>query len=55
MVQKIYIDESGYTGADLLNEKQPFQGASSLLIDEDSARLLINETQFSITISGLSA
>lgn len=38
-----YIDESGYTGYDLLNKQQPFQGASSLLIDEDTAKSLVDE------------
>ena len=35
------IDESGYTGFDLLNPDQPFQGASGVAIsDEDAARLI---------------
>ena len=38
-----YIDESGYTGFDLLNKDQPFQGASSLRIDEKSAKSLVDE------------
>lgn len=42
-MQSIYIDESGYTGVNLLDEAQPFQGAASLLIDEDSAKSLIDE------------
>jgi len=38
----IHIDESGYTGVDLLNRDQPFQGASSLRIDEESAKSLVD-------------
>ena len=35
------IDESGYTGFDLLNEDQRFQGASAIAIsDDDAARLI---------------
>lgn len=35
------IDESGYTGFDLLNPDQRFQGASAIAIsDEDAARLI---------------
>jgi hypothetical protein len=35
------IDESGYTGFDLLNPEQPFQGATAVAIsDEDAARLI---------------
>lgn len=35
------IDESGYTGFDLLNVDQPFQGATALAIgDNDAARLI---------------
>jgi hypothetical protein len=35
------IDESGYTGFDLLNPDQPFQGATAVAIsDEDAARLI---------------
>jgi hypothetical protein len=35
------IDESGYTGFDLLNPEQPFQGAAAVAIgDEDAARLI---------------
>lgn len=35
------IDESGYTGFDLLNADQRFQGASAVAIDEDEAAKLI--------------
>ncbi|MCE1185361.1 MAG: hypothetical protein LWW92_07120 [Rhodocyclales bacterium] len=35
------IDESGYTGFDLLNPEQHFQGATAVAIsDEDAARLI---------------
>jgi hypothetical protein len=37
------VDESGYTGFDLLNPDQRFQGASAIAItDEDAARLIKN-------------
>jgi hypothetical protein len=35
------IDESGYTGFDLLNRDQPFQGAAAVAIDDKDAALLI--------------
>ncbi|MFJ4347638.1 DUF3800 domain-containing protein [Pseudomonas sp. NPDC089401] len=37
------IDESGYTGFDLLNQEQPFQGASAIAITDDEAASLIRE------------
>jgi hypothetical protein len=37
------IDESGYTGFDLLNMDQTFQGASAICIDPNEAQRLINE------------
>lgn len=37
------IDESGYTGFDLLNAEQRFQGATAIAIDNDQARHLIQE------------
>lgn len=37
------IDESGYTGFDLLNFDQPFQGATALAIEDDDAARLIKE------------
>lgn len=37
------IDESGYTGFDLLNEDQRFQGASAIAINDDDAARLIKE------------
>lgn len=37
------IDESGYTGFDLLNADQRFQGASAIAINDDKAALLIKE------------
>ena len=37
------IDESGYTGFDLLNADQPFQGASAVAISDDDAAHLIRK------------
>lgn len=37
------IDESGYTGFDLLNPVQPFQGAAAVAISNDDANRLIKE------------
>ncbi|MGY3301786.1 hypothetical protein ACVK1X_001064 [Pseudomonas sp. PvR086] len=37
------IDESGYTGFDLLNDAQPFQGASAIVIDDAEAARLIRD------------
>lgn len=37
------IDESGYTGFDLLNREQPFQGATAIAISEEDAARLIKE------------
>jgi len=40
-VECFRIDESGYTGFDLLNRDQPFQGATAIAIsNEDAARLI---------------
>jgi len=39
----IYIDESGYTGYDLLNTDQPFQAASAIQINNAEAKRLISE------------
>ena len=36
------MDESGYTGYDLLNKEQPFQATSALQLSEDTAQKLIN-------------
>jgi hypothetical protein len=38
-----HIDESGYTGFDLLNAEQTFQGATSVAIPDDEAARLIRE------------
>lgn len=38
-----HIDESGYTGFDLLNPEQRFQGATALAITDDEAARLIRE------------
>ena len=37
------IDESGYTGHDLLNDDQRFQGAAAIAIDNADAEQLIKE------------
>ncbi|KJK19034.1 DUF3800 domain-containing protein [Pseudomonas sp. 2(2015)] len=37
------IDESGYTGFDLLNPDQPFQGASAIAISDEDAKRLIHK------------
>jgi hypothetical protein len=37
------IDESGYTGFDLLNSEQPLQGAAAVAISDEHARSLIKE------------
>jgi hypothetical protein len=42
-MRSVYIDESGYTGADLLNPEQPFQAASAIYISEEEAKILINK------------
>lgn len=39
----VFIDESGYTGADLLNQEQPFQAASALYLSDSDARGLIGK------------
>jgi len=38
-----YMDESGFTGGDLLHRPQPFQSASALSISPDDARHLIRQ------------
>jgi hypothetical protein len=42
-MKSVYIDESGYTGIDLLNKEQTFQGASALYISDSEAEDLIKE------------
>src|SRR5579862_6855 len=42
-MERFSIDESGYTGADLLNAEQRFQGASALSITDDDAEALIKK------------
>ena len=42
-MKSVYIDESGYTGIDLLNQDQPFQGASAIYISDSEAKELINK------------
>ncbi|MDP3777632.1 hypothetical protein [Methylotenera sp.] len=40
-MERFSIDESGYTGFDLMNPEQQFQGATALSInDQDAARLI---------------
>lgn len=43
MMEFFYIDESGYTGFNLLNLEQRFQGASAVAISDDEAARLIHE------------
>jgi len=43
MMERFYIDESGYTGFDLLNPEQRFQGAAAVAISDDEATRLIRE------------
>lgn len=38
-----YIDESGYTGFDLMNPDQRFQGAAAVALNNDEAARLIRE------------
>ncbi len=42
-MQCFRIDESGYTGFDLLNREQRFQGASAVAIEDDDAAALIRD------------
>ena len=42
-MKSVYIDESGYTGTDLLNQDQPFMGASAIYISDSEAEELINK------------
>ncbi len=42
-MERFSVDESGYTGADLLNEDQRFQGASAISITDEEAKRLIKE------------
>jgi hypothetical protein len=42
-VECFRIDESGYTGFDLLNAEQRFQGAAAIAISDQDARRLISE------------
>jgi len=42
-MQTFRIDESGYTGFDLLNGAQRFQGAAAIAIDDDDAARLIKK------------
>ena len=42
-MESFYIDESGYTGFDLLNPEQRFQGATAVAIGDDEAARLIQK------------
>lgn len=42
-MERFSIDESGYTGFDLLNPEQRFQGATAIAISDDEAERLIRE------------
>lgn len=42
-MELFHIDESGFTGHDLLNPDQRFQGASAICISDDEAAALIKE------------
>jgi hypothetical protein len=42
-MKSIYIDESGYTGANLLNKDQTFQGALAISISNDEAIDIISK------------
>ncbi len=42
-MKSVFIDESGYTGADLLNQDQPFQAASALYLSDSDAKSLIEK------------
>jgi hypothetical protein len=39
----VFVDESGYTGGDLLNKAQPFQTLSAICITEEKASEIINK------------
>ena len=40
-IERFSVDESGYTGADLMNAEQRFQGATAISInDEDAAKVI---------------
>ena len=42
-MESFHVDESGYTGFDLLNADQRFQGAAAIAISDHDAMRLINE------------
>ena len=42
-MERFSVDESGYTGFDLLNSDQRFQGASAISISDQEAARLIKE------------
>ncbi len=42
-MERFAVDEGGYTGFDLMNAEQRFQGASAISISDDEAKRLIKE------------
>ena len=42
MTQIVYLDESGFTGNDLLNKDQPFFSYAAIAIDEQASKNIIN-------------
>ena len=42
-MERFSVDESGYTGADLMNNDQRFQGATAISITDDEAAALIRK------------
>ena len=42
-MERFSVDESGYTGFDLLDKEQPLQGAAALSISDEEASRLIKE------------
>jgi hypothetical protein len=42
-MERFSVDESGYTGFDLLNREQRFQGATAIDISDENAARLIKE------------
>ena len=42
-MERFSIDESGYTGSDLLNQDQRFQGATAISLNDEEATRLIKE------------
>ena len=51
-VQKIYCDEAGFTGENLLNDDQPFFTFASVAIDEQSASELVSRVIREYNVQG---